>query len=157
MPRRLRRCRYTLAVALLGVILLAAAGCAGGTTTTTSPPPTVTGTTPPANPVIVLSVTGPMPPFNPGGPVVEITVENTSDVPVVSLNATLELERSYKFDFGLGAAGPLAPGTTASASLTLINGSISSQDTYPLTVSGTLANGQDFTFAEQVVIAVLAT
>jgi hypothetical protein len=79
-------------------------------------------------PVEIVSVTGPMPPFNPGGPNVEIAVKNTSIYPVTHLIAQLNLNLqtppiAYVFDFGLTQDAPLAPGATTNLTRNLINGS----------------------------------
>lgn len=44
-------------------------------------------------PIEIIAVVGPLQPINPGGPIVEITLKNMADEPIVSLTATLELIR----------------------------------------------------------------
>ena len=65
-------------------------------------------------PIKVVSVTGPIPPYNPGGPVISITLMNVADLPITSLNATLQLESQlsvpYSFQFGVNSSNPLFPG-----------------------------------------------
>jgi len=90
-------------------------------------------------PVEIVSATGPMPPFNPGGPNVEITVKNTSQYPVTELTVQLNLNlptppAAYAFDFGLTPDAPLAPGATAKLARSLINGSFNSGTSYTLTI-----------------------
>ena len=89
-------------------------------------------------PVEIVSVTGPMPPFNPGGPNVEIAVKNTSIYPVTHLIAQLNLNLqtppiAYVFDFGLTKGSPLAPGATADLTRNLINGNFNAETFYTLT------------------------
>ncbi len=110
----------------------------------------------PPEPVEVLSVTGPIPPFNPGGPVIEVAVKNTGDVPIVSLNASLRfvpptllqpnamLPSSYSFELGVNASNPLLPGLSALETRTLIGGGFDDGEPYPLAITGTLANGTEF-------------
>lgn len=104
-------------------------------------------------------------PINPGGPVVEIALNNTSLQMIVSLNATLELlmpvtvtppggvpaqttlSKPYVFTF----PSPVLPGLSASAKLILIGGGLTS-DYCPLTINGTLQDGRQFSFTQQVKI-----
>jgi hypothetical protein len=83
--------------------------------------------TSPANePVEVVSITGPLSPINPGGPVVEIILNNTGGTSIVSLTATLDipnaLSNPFVFTFNVTPANPLLPGDSVSDTLTLING-----------------------------------
>ena len=50
-------------------------------------------------PVEVVSAVGPLEPINPGGPVVEITLSNISDDPVISLTANLEQDNPFEYTF----------------------------------------------------------
>ncbi len=103
-------------------------------------------------PVVVISVSGPISPFNPGGPMVLISLENVSDQPIVSVMASLEINRSFDFNFDVSAASPWLPGNTISAQTTLINGGFSDDQAYPLKISGTLKNGTTFNVTDQVMI-----
>lgn len=101
------------------------------------------------NPVEVVSVTGPIPPYNPGGPVVSIVLENVGGTSVVSLSATPKLNSaepsvSYTFVFDVNAASPLLPDYTVQDTRTLIGAGFQTGTNYPLTISGTFANGTSF-------------
>jgi hypothetical protein len=123
---------------ILAALLVGFTAC--GTTTTT---------------IEVVGVVGPLPPYNPGGPSVEITLKNNAAEPVISLKATLELQQSYEFDFGVSESSPLAPGAIASKTQTLLNGGISSDISYPLAISATLQSGSVISYTVQVKISVL--
>lgn len=114
----------------------------------------VTGTATSTNqqPIDVVSVLGPLSPINPGGPIVEITLKNVSAEPVVSLTATLELSRAFKFDFDVTSSNPLLTATSISDKLTLIGGGFADNVSYPLTIEGNLQNGEAFAYTEQVQI-----
>ena len=126
-------------IAFLGTFALFPAACA--------PVPTTNG----SQPVKVVSVLGPVPPINPGGPIVEITLKNISGKPVVSLNATLGVPRPgpfppFAFNFDATPSNPLPPGTTIASKLTLIGGGFSDTVNYPLTIQGSLEGGFGFSF-----------
>jgi hypothetical protein len=71
-------------------------------------------------PIEIVSVLGPFPPFNPGGPNVQITLKNVGIEPVISLAATLELSESFDFTFNVTPAHPLQPDKSTSDTLTII-------------------------------------
>ncbi len=115
----------------------------------------VTG--PPIEPVQVISVAGPNPPFNPGGPVVSVTLRNIGQSPITSLNASLPSYPGgptvpYSFAFDVNSSSPLESGQTAQATRTMIGFGFSTGQEFPLTISGTLLNGKHFSFAVQVQI-----
>jgi hypothetical protein len=106
-------------------------------------------------PVEVVSVKGPIPPFNPGGPVVSITLRNVGDTPITSLSATLPINTQgpklpYSFVFNVNSSNPLMPGQTIQETRTLINGGFDSSLRYPLTINGALMNGTQFSYTEQI-------
>lgn len=103
-------------------------------------------------PVEIISVSGPLPPINPGGPTVEVTLRNVAPEPVVSLAASLELDRPFDFDFGVTSSNPLLPDKIISARLTLIGGGFSDKISYLLVITGTLQSGATFSYTEQVQI-----
>jgi hypothetical protein len=103
-------------------------------------------------PVEVVSVSGPIPPYNPGGPVVEITLKNASDEAITSLAATLKLSRDFDFAYDVTSSKPLSPGNSIIARLTLINGGFSDNTTYPLIINGTQQSGATFSYTKQVQI-----
>ena len=113
----------------------------------------------PPEPVEVLSVTGPIAPFNPGGPVVDVDVKNTGGAPIVSLNASLSFvppanlpanafpPYSYSFLFGVNRSNPLVPrGKMQRRPKTLIGAGFGTGESYPLTISGMLADGAQFSY-----------
>ena len=106
--------------------------------------------------VEVVSVTGPIPPYNPGGPVVSISLKNIGETPITSLNATLAFVNPrnvltpWPFSFNASPSNPLLPGESINATSTLIGASIDSSLEYPLTVNGAFLNGTQFSFTEQV-------
>jgi len=119
----------------------------------------------PPEPVEVLSVTGPIPEEQPNyaGPVVNVDLENTGDVPIVSLNASLSLvppdnlpaqvtEPEGYANLGVNASNPLLPGHSAQESRFLLpeGEGFETGVPYPLVISGTLANGTEFSYVVDV-------
>jgi archaellum component FlaG (FlaF/FlaG flagellin family) len=103
------------------------------------------------DPVEVLSVTGPIPPYNFAGPDVSVVVKNTGDSSIVALNANLRLYAfDFTFTFGVKESNVLLPGQIVQATQTLTYGLIQDGANYPLTVNGTLASGQSFSFTVQI-------
>jgi len=105
-------------------------------------------------PIEIVSVLGPLRPFTPGGPAVEITLRNVGVEPVISLTATLELGfEPFEFTFDVASAHPLQPNRSTSARLCLIAGGfISGNLSYPLTINTTLQNGANFVYTKLVQI-----
>jgi hypothetical protein len=108
-------------------------------------------------PIEIVSVLGPVPPFTPGGPAVEITLKNVSVEPAISLTATLEVDTAFdiSFDFtfdDVSSSNPLQPNASTSDTLTLIGGGFSSDVSYPLTINATLRNGANFVYTKLVQI-----
>ena len=105
-------------------------------------------------PIDVLSVQGPLPPINPGGPNVEITLKNVSTEPVVSLTAVFTNlgTRDIAITFEVGPVNPLSPGASISDTQTLIDGGFSNNVLYPLTIEGTLQSGAIFSYVEEIEI-----
>ncbi len=146
--------RSALRTAALLLLTLAALAITAGCTHSKSPVPTST----PANqePIEVVSVTGPLPPFNPGGPNVEVTLQNVSTQIVSSLSARLELSsaiNSYTFNFEVTSSRPLSPGASVTASQTLIGAGFTTSTTYPLTIWGTTGSGAFFSYTVQIQIS----
>ena len=136
------------------VLITALAGCTSTSSPTPTPTPSTTPTSSPTNlqPIKVVSVLGPLQPINPGGPIVEITLKNASDESVVSLTASLEVSRSFSFDFDVNSANPMLPDKTTSSRLILIGGGFSDTVLYPLKINGTLQSGEAFSYTKQVQI-----
>lgn len=104
-------------------------------------------------PIEVISAFGPLESnglVNPGGPIVEITLMNVSDEPVISLTATLEQFRTFEFIFEVTPSNPLQPGDSISSKKILITGAIGDNILYNLTINATLQNEKTFTYSKQV-------
>jgi hypothetical protein len=114
------------------------------------PPRSPTSTTSSQQTIQVISVSGPLPPINPGGPIVEISLKNVGLQAVVSLSATLEAGRPFVFSFDASPSIPLLQNQTTSKRLTLIGGGFSSDTLYSLTVNVVLQDGSAQTFTQQV-------
>ena len=102
---------------------------------TVNPPNITVQSPPPAStpgPIVVVSVSGPLEPINPGGPRIEITLKNVGSEPVANLTAILELNKPFQFAFSV----LLAPGESTSTRLLLIGGEFSNNKNYPLTITG---------------------
>jgi hypothetical protein len=109
-------------------------------------------------PIEIVSVLGPVSPFTPGGPAVEITLKNVSVEPVISLTATLEVDTAFgtsvDFNFDdISPSNPLQPNRSTSDTLCLIGGGFSSDVSYPLTINATMRNGARFVYTNLVHIA----
>jgi hypothetical protein len=81
---------------------------------------------------------------------------NVADLPITSLNASLQLESQlsvpYTFQFGVDSSNPLYPGQSTGDTLTLIGAGFDSGQNYPLTLDGILSNGTEFSFTQYVQI-----
>jgi hypothetical protein len=108
------------------------------------------------SPVEVVSVTGPIPPYNPGGPVVSVTLKNVGTSTITALDATLGVENvengvyGYSFVFNVDIYNFLVPGQTIGETHTLIGAGYDTGVDYPLTINGTLVNGTQFSYTVQV-------
>lgn len=99
-------------------------------------------------PVQIVSLTGPLPPYNPGGPTVGITIKNIGNIPIVIMGAALKTDQPHQFNLSL--TSPLAPGNTVSATVNLIGptaGNFSNDVPYPVTIYGTLEDGTVFNYS----------
>ncbi len=137
-----------------GLVLALIVSMMGCSSTPSSPVPTQTIV---QQPVDIVSVLGPLQPINPGGPIVEITLKNASSSPIVSLNATLDLQsappgRPFTFDFNITSSDPLLPHVSTASKLSLIGGGFGDSISYPLTISGATQGGMPFTFTTRVQI-----
>ncbi|MDD4924256.1 MAG: hypothetical protein PHF74_05425 [Dehalococcoidales bacterium] len=103
-------------------------------------------------PIEIVSVKGPLEPINPGGPIVGITVKNISNNTIVSFRITLELDRTFRFEFDVSDTNPLLPNKTIYMEQILINGGFADDIEYPLEINGTFQDGNTFSYTEQVVI-----
>jgi hypothetical protein len=150
--------------AVLFVLLMS--GCVPSSSPTPTYTPSPTATLPPdQEPVEVVSVVGPLPDFyedgkpvyNPGGPIIELTVKNISNEPVIFLEASLDLDipipaNPYVFYFDVSASKPLPPGGIINSSKTLIGGGFSDNVLYAVTISGTLQSNVAFAYTKEVYI-----
>src|SRR5579885_1657186 len=72
------------------------------------------------HPIELVSIKS-VPPVNPGGPVIELTLKNTGTTPITNLKAILQLSNNYTFDFNnVTPATPLAPDSSISDTKILI-------------------------------------
>ena len=107
-------------------------------------------------PVEVVSVTGPIPPYNPGGPVVSVTLKNIDHATIAALEATLGVENlengvhGYSFVFNASPSDLLLPGQTIEETHTLIGAGFDTGVDYPLLINGTTGNGTQFSYTVQV-------
>jgi hypothetical protein len=108
-------------------------------------------------PVQVISIIGPIPPYNPGGPVVSITLKNRANTPITFLNAILMLPTAepsvvYPFIFDVNESSPLLQNQTIQSTRTLIGAGFETGTSYPLVISGTLSDGLQFNFTQPIEI-----
>jgi hypothetical protein len=117
------------------------------TTLTTTP----TGM-PQYRPIEVVGVVGPIPPYNPGGPMVEVTLKNIGGEPVVQLKAALQLGKYYDFSFNVTASAPLVTGQSTTFKRILVGpgSTIDSEASYPLKIAATLQSGSIIEYTVQV-------
>ena len=139
----MKRKTLILIIAILSMVAMLLAACIGASSTTSQ------------QPIEVVSVLGPIPPFNPGGPVVEITLKNVSSEPVVSLKASLGIIRAgpsstpFTFNFDVTPSNPLLPDKTIVIKLTLIGGGFSDNVSYPLIIEGNLESGTEYSYNKE--------
>jgi hypothetical protein len=125
------------------------------TTFTTTSTTTLTIVSAIASPIEVVSVAGPIPPYNPGGPVVSVTLKDVGTSTISALDATLGVEndagvQGYSFVFNVSISNLLVPGQTIEETHTLISAGFDSGVDYPLTINGTMVNGTQFSYTVQV-------
>jgi hypothetical protein len=125
-------------------------------TFTTTSTTTLTVVSAISSPIEVVSVAGPIPPYNPGGPVVSVTLKNVGISTITALDATLGVENlgngvsGYSFIFNVSISNLLVPGQTIEETHTLIGAGFDSGVDYPLSINGTLVNGTQFSYTVQV-------
>jgi hypothetical protein len=143
-----------LAIAAALVLMMVFMSACGGT------PGTSANVTPGAMPqyrtITVVSVVGPIPPFNPSSPVVEITLKNDGNEPFTTLRAILQLEKPYECNFPVTKDKPLPAGQSISIKQTLIGASwtIDSAATYTLFLTAITQSGSTIAYSVQVEISV---
>jgi hypothetical protein len=141
--------KYLSILAIVLILVIGLTACSNAAPTTTTP----TGM-PQYRPIEVVGITGPMPPINPGGPNVIVTLKNNGGEPLVQLKAVLKLEKDYEFVFDVSAAAPLAAGQSISLQQTLLGpgSTFNSEDTYTLEISATNQSGAVFNYNVQLMI-----
>jgi hypothetical protein len=92
---------------------------------------------------------------------VSISLENIGEAPIASLKASLTgfptaPTAVYSFEFNASSSNPLSTGQSIQSAPTLVGAGIDASKQYPLTVTGTLLNGTQFSYAEQVSVVGLA-
>lgn len=121
-----------------------------------TPTSTPTATQPPTSalPVFAASVSLQQP-NNPAGPTIDVTLQNTGTNPVVALQATLSLPTSnYTYTFNdVNPNNPLLPNQNTSQTITLLDASFTSDQAYPMRISGQQQNGTTFDYYINVTIA----
>jgi len=116
----------------------------------------------PGSPIEVVSVIGPIQPYNPGGPAVGVTLKNVGDAPITFLNVTLKIEPPqtnpggfnlpFAFTFNVSSSNPLLPGQSAQHTRILVGVGLQTGSDYPLTIDGAFMNGAQFSYTIQVQI-----
>jgi hypothetical protein len=99
--------------------------------------------------MIRASALGPVPPFNPSGPLVALSLNNNGFLPITSMQAEFDFGNvsssvSDVFHFDVNASNPLVPGQKATTFLTLFNEGFQSWKTYMLLINGTFEGGTSF-------------
>ncbi len=128
-------------------------------TSTSTPTPTITPTPPqtqsptPILPVDVVSVSLQQP-YNPGGPTINVTLQNTGTSPVVALQATLSLPgRNYTYTFSdVSSNRPLLPNQETTQTATLLDASFNPDQAYQMRISGEQQDGTPFDYNTNVTI-----
>lgn len=91
-----------------------------------------------------------IPPYTPGGPIIQLTLENVGTKPITNIKAVLELYNNYTFDFtNVTSFSPLLPNNYASNATMLIGGGFQTEVAYPLVISGMEGN-VPFVYVEKV-------
>ena len=123
-------------------------------TQTSTSIPTVPQSPAPTLPVNVVSVSLQQP-CNPGGPTINVTLQNTGTSPIVALQATLFLPgRNYTYTFSdVSPSNPLLPNQETTQTATLLDASFNSNQAYQMRISGEQQDGKPFDYTTNVTIA----
>ncbi len=93
-----------------------------------------------------------IPPYTPGGPIIQLTLENVGTKPITNIKAVLELHNNYTFDFAnVASSSPLTPRNYISNTTMLIGGGFQTKVAYPIVISGMEGN-TPFVYAMKVQI-----
>ena len=94
-----------------------------------------------------------VPPPNPGGPIIQLTLKNIGMKTITNLKATLELNNDYTFDFkDITESKPLTSGHSTFDTQILIGAGFRTELAYPLTISG-IANNIPFRYSVNIYIS----
>jgi len=109
------------------------------------------------NPVEVFSVVGPIQPFFPAlGPNVTITARNVGNLPIASLNASIDRGEhisTFALSFNVTDSHPLLPGRRIQQPELLGGTGFQTGVDYPLTVTGILVDGTRFSFTVDIQVS----
>lgn len=101
--------------------------------------------------VTVISIKS-VPPVTPGGTKIQLTMKNNSAKLITSLNATLQLNNSYVFNFkNVTSLKPLTSSNSVSDTELLIGSRYRTELEYPLIISG-IADAVPFSYTVNVTI-----
>ncbi|MHB8602696.1 MAG: cupredoxin domain-containing protein [Nitrosotalea sp.] len=93
-----------------------------------------------------------VPPYTPGGPAIQLTIQNIGMMPMTRLNVTLVTNQNYIFNFkSVTPTTPLIPGNSISDTTMLIGGGFQTESTYSLIISG-MKDNVPFEYLEKVQI-----
>jgi len=89
-----------------------------------------------------------VPAHTPGGPTVQLTLQNVGATPIANVSAVLTLQHPYTFYFpNITSTSPLAGGQSASTSTILLDAGFVCGTAYPLEITGAfLGRGISFDF-----------
>ncbi|NHH97465.1 hypothetical protein DYY66_2131 [Candidatus Nitrosotalea sp. FS] len=91
-----------------------------------------------------------VPPYTPGGPVIQLTIQNVGTTPITNLNAILETNHNYTFNFkSITSSTPLISGNSRSDTTMLVGGGFQTESTYSLIISG-MKDNMPFEYLEKV-------
>lgn len=91
-----------------------------------------------------------VPPYTPGGPVIQLTIQNVGTTPITNLNAMLETNHNYTFNFkSITSSTPLISGNSRSDTTMLVGGGFQTESTYSLIISG-MKDNMPFEYLEKV-------
>lgn len=82
-----------------------------------------------------------VPPYTPGGPVIQLTIQNVGTMPITHLDVTLETNHNYTFNFKrITSSTPLISGNSMSDTTMLVGGGFQTESTYRLIINGMESN-----------------
>lgn len=91
-----------------------------------------------------------VPPYTPGGPIIQLTLKNIGMKSITSLKAVLELYNNYTFDFkDVTSSTPLTSGDSTTDKEMLIGGGFQTEWAYPLIISG-MEDNMPFEYTQKV-------